>query len=1010
MSSDTESFHAVVIGSGFGGAVTACRLAQATETLKAAGEDFRVCLLERGRRWEPDDFPIENPLPGGEKSEQEPFALKRWLWRADSGLWDLRPLEDIVVGQAAGYGGGSLIYANVHLRPPQEVFAKWPKEFQGTRLNRYFELAAYNLQATPLPRAYRAQLAKTRQMQRAGSTEGDLSNLFYPPLAVRFAPDDREPQDNECDFRGHCCFGCPTGAKLTLDRTYLDKAESQIEIRTLAEVVRIKHNNSSLEKRFTVSYVSRLLDRPDGDDRKSKTPLQSIHAQYVFLCAGAINTTELLLRNAQHLHMRNSEHVGAGFFPNVDDIAGVFDTDQAHRADHGPTITAALLYRPKDGDSDDPWFMIQDGGAPGPIASMMGVLRSPLLFRRNRFLEPDNEVYPHRPAQLPAYEKFAKRMKLRDNYSWNRVLPNQLRTALLNDRREILDWLGRNSHEVIGHLLDRMAAQIAANLQDTPGRDLHGLQDLIDAFIETFALQSLFNDRAVLAGASGEFADIPRALLNLGTVMLSGSESNVARETSQVMADRWLPRDVRSLIEGGSAMLRMVLDYRVFDEHTAMLLTMGRDTKPWRIALESQQDVGTAALTARKPYGEDPVRRAQELALREIAKSWGGELRTNPVTAGSGKLLTVHSQGGCAMGVVTGNSGELLQGPEGIYVMDAAAFPASVGVNPSATIAAVAEFKVEQFIQRELDLEEWCAPECDEVQAWLDETVDDSIDAPGSDAEQTRRLAIDPLNRRPDPLCSKAKFGLKPIGLKFDENMTGFYTRHDSSQQLSDHHYQTSVWPGKIDVNLTARIDDFERFVHSYADRALGRRQPMHINVGHGTVVVSWNSRTEDPHGELAPGTYRIDPDTSLLRFFVPRPGGQTRRELSFDYELRLRPLDDAPNLYVIRGEKRIADDAGFDLWADTSTLYFRIHRLESAETGEDRVVEVPDYFGLLRIPLVDFFADQLRSIRATGTTDRARQSWTIVEFLKLFVTQLADVYTPDSGNGYDLIRTLVGR
>ena len=94
------SYDAVVIGSGFGGAVAACRLAQARRS---------VLVLERGRRYARNSFPRNwnDPTDG-------------WLWPVRQGLFELKHFSHMMVIQGAGLGGGSLIYANVHLRAPEE--------------------------------------------------------------------------------------------------------------------------------------------------------------------------------------------------------------------------------------------------------------------------------------------------------------------------------------------------------------------------------------------------------------------------------------------------------------------------------------------------------------------------------------------------------------------------------------------------------------------------------------------------------------------------------------------------------------------------------------------------------------------------------------------------------------------------------------------------------------------------------------------------------------------------
>src|SRR3954453_19530547 len=102
-------YDAIVIGSGFGGGIAACRLAEAGK---------RVCVLERGRRFAPEDFP------------SEPTQAPEMLWHESlnpEGLFDVRMMRDVSVITAAGVGGGSLVYANVQLRAPADVFDRdWP--------------------------------------------------------------------------------------------------------------------------------------------------------------------------------------------------------------------------------------------------------------------------------------------------------------------------------------------------------------------------------------------------------------------------------------------------------------------------------------------------------------------------------------------------------------------------------------------------------------------------------------------------------------------------------------------------------------------------------------------------------------------------------------------------------------------------------------------------------------------------------------------------------------------
>src|ERR1044072_981816 len=111
-----EVYDAVGIGSGFVGAINACRLAEAGRS---------VCILERGKRWGRKDFP------------RTTGQVARAFWNdKDFGLLDYRTFKRIDVIQASGGGGGSLVYFNVHIRTPPEIFQnpRWPAGVKRERL------------------------------------------------------------------------------------------------------------------------------------------------------------------------------------------------------------------------------------------------------------------------------------------------------------------------------------------------------------------------------------------------------------------------------------------------------------------------------------------------------------------------------------------------------------------------------------------------------------------------------------------------------------------------------------------------------------------------------------------------------------------------------------------------------------------------------------------------------------------------------------------------------------
>ena len=345
------NYDAVVIGSGFGGAVSACRLAQ-------AGLD--VLVLERGRRYEAGSFPrdLSDVAKGG------------WLWTDEQGLFDLRPLSDVLVVQSAGYGGGSLVYANVAYRPPADLFDHgWPEGYSRPELDPYYDLAAYMLDVTPIKASQPKGLPpKTVLIEKAAANLGRSQQFFQPNLAVNFgAPGRTKPNkfgvdQAGCTHCGECDIGCNIHAKNTLDLNYLAVAEQHgTSIATQCEAQYIQ----ALPDGYTIHF----RDHAAGKDRQ-------VNAPEVFVCAGAVNSTELLLRSRdQYRALPNlSERLGDGYSANGDFLAFAFDTKpEPYRPAQGPTITTAIVYDDRSA-TDRTWFVFEDGGCPPEVATLLQVL------------------------------------------------------------------------------------------------------------------------------------------------------------------------------------------------------------------------------------------------------------------------------------------------------------------------------------------------------------------------------------------------------------------------------------------------------------------------------------------------------------------------------------------------------------------------------------------------------------------------------------------------------------
>lgn len=247
-------WDAIVIGTGFGGAVSALRLAESGR---------RVLVLEQGRRFTPADL------------ERSGRRTRDLLWAPAARLTGpLRQtaLRHLFVVSGVGVGGGSLVYAAVHLRAPDAAFDEWPRVGApwADDLRPYYEIAAQSLGSQVNP-GYGVQDA---WLSQAAATMG-VSGTYGPtPQGIDF---------DTCVSCAQCISGCPHGAKTTTTDTYLQRAE------TAGAVVR------------PLSTVRRIDPVADGSYRVTMVPTlgrgraMTADASMVVLSAGVLGTTELLL-------------------------------------------------------------------------------------------------------------------------------------------------------------------------------------------------------------------------------------------------------------------------------------------------------------------------------------------------------------------------------------------------------------------------------------------------------------------------------------------------------------------------------------------------------------------------------------------------------------------------------------------------------------------------------------------------------------------------------------------
>ena len=349
------SYDVVVIGSGFGGAVTACRLA-------AAGRS--VLVLERGRRWTPQTYP------------REPHDA--WIWdqdkpEANNGWIDMRFMDDMWVAQGAGVGGGSLIYANISIDAKPSAFAAgWPSEINYSVLKPYYERVADMLGSRPLPDG---QLTRRFElMKEAAAKIGEARRFQKLDLAVTFddqwsysLPDATNAkhskpwtnrfgkQQGTCVHCGNCDIGCQVQARNTLDLNYIAAAEtSGATVQPLSMVTHI----SPAENGWRVHY-----DRLQNGHR---VPADVV-AERVVLGAGSLGSTEILLRSRdQYRTLPNlSAYLGHDWSSNGDFLTPAFYDKRVVSPTIGPTITCAIDFL--DGSQKGARFFVEDGGFPNVL-------------------------------------------------------------------------------------------------------------------------------------------------------------------------------------------------------------------------------------------------------------------------------------------------------------------------------------------------------------------------------------------------------------------------------------------------------------------------------------------------------------------------------------------------------------------------------------------------------------------------------------------------------------------
>ena len=347
-------FDAIVVGSGFGGSVSACRLAEA---------GARTLVLERGRRWDKSNYPIHSGDWLWDQSD--PVSCNGWL--------DFRVFRRMAVAQGAAVGGGSHIYANISAVPPRATFDDgWPPEITWDALVPHYATVGRVMNVQTIPDGQWTQRMKL--MKEAAEKIGAGDRFRKLELAVSFDPhyhygledpinvkhsrrftNEHGVQQGTCVHLANCDIGCDADAKNTLDRNYLAIAESKgAQTRPLHLVTGIEREGGGYRVHFD--------DIGEGRRRSA-----SATAKRVIVAAGSLGSTELLLkcRDVAKTLPAISPFLGRNWSSNGDFLTPAWHRDRRPDPSVGPTISSAIDFL--DRSEDDESFWIQDGGFPDLI-------------------------------------------------------------------------------------------------------------------------------------------------------------------------------------------------------------------------------------------------------------------------------------------------------------------------------------------------------------------------------------------------------------------------------------------------------------------------------------------------------------------------------------------------------------------------------------------------------------------------------------------------------------------
>ncbi|GAA4757235.1 GMC family oxidoreductase [Gordonia alkaliphila] len=383
----SSDYDVLIIGSGFGGSVSALRLVE---------KGYRVGVIEAGRRFEDDQF------------AKTSWRLHKWLWAPRLGLYGIQrihALKDVMILAGAGVGGGSLNYANTLYKPPTPFFTDpqwahitdWEAE-----LTPHYEQARRMLGVVTNPTFTNSD----RVMKQVAEDMGVGDTFGSTPVGVYFgaktggegAPgqtvDDpyfggAGPRRTACTECGACMTGCRVGAKNTLMKNYLGLAEAngaQIIDRTTVDRLEQRSDGS-----WVVSTRGSSAWGPFGARRRQFT------ADQVIVAAGTFNTQKIMFGAKDSTLPKVSDSLGVLTRTNSESILGAQAAKVDPASDYSEGVAITSSFYPEPNTHVEPvrygkgsnaiaylqTLMTQGGSVPNRLGQFLReVIKNPLLLVR----------------------------------------------------------------------------------------------------------------------------------------------------------------------------------------------------------------------------------------------------------------------------------------------------------------------------------------------------------------------------------------------------------------------------------------------------------------------------------------------------------------------------------------------------------------------------------------------------------------------------------------------------